>query len=51
MFSVPPDADPALLSRVRASPGVSAIGSFSYTSVAPAPLKPGQDAGAFRDRA
>src|SRR4051794_14626939 len=47
MFSVPPDTAPPLLARLRAGPGVSAVGGFSYTPVAPAPLKPGQDAGAF----
>src|SRR5438105_1506239 len=45
IYSVPPDADPALASKVAALPEVKAVGGFSYVPVAPAPLVPGQDAG------
>lgn len=47
IYSVPPDADPALAERVAGLPEVEAIGNFSYVPVAPAPLKPGQDGGGF----
>src|SRR4029079_7986521 len=42
LFDPPADADPAKLDQVRALPMVSAVGAFTYTPVAPAPLKPGE---------
>lgn len=47
IYSVPPDADPALAERVARLPEVEAIGNFSFVPVAPAPLRPGLDAGGF----
>jgi ABC-type lipoprotein release transport system permease subunit len=47
IFNAPPDADPAIARRVLRLPEVAAAGAFTYTPVAPAPLVPGQDAGAF----
>ena len=43
--SLPQGADQAQLDKLRALPSVAAVGAFSYTPVAPVPLKPGQDAG------
>lgn len=47
IYSVPPDADPALAARVARLPEVEAIGNFTYVPVSPAPLQPGQEGGGF----
>ena len=47
LFSPPPDADPARFRTVQALPDVTAAARFTYTPVAPAPMVPGQDGGAF----
>jgi hypothetical protein len=47
IYSVPPDADPALAERVARLPEVETIANFTYVPVAPAPLQPGMDGGGF----
>jgi hypothetical protein len=46
-FSGPPDSDLALVEKVGRLPEVDAFGNFSYTPIAPAGLKPGENAGSF----
>lgn len=46
-FSTGNQLDGESRARVSRMPGVEAIGNFSYVPVAPAPLVPGEDAGAF----
>jgi ABC-type lipoprotein release transport system permease subunit len=47
IVSPPPDADLALLEQVAQLPGVRALGSFTYTAVAPTSTDPADDVGAF----
>jgi ABC-type lipoprotein release transport system permease subunit len=46
-FTLPPEADPALMDEVRRIPGVTATGAFVYTPVRPTTVEDSDNIGAF----